>query len=193
MTVFLQLFYEFFKTGLFALGGGLTTLPFLYDMAERLPWFTKGDIVNMLAISESTPGAIGVNMSTYSGFHAAGFVGGLIATLGLVMPSVIIVVCIAKALNRFKGNPYIEKGFYGIRPVVAGLICAATLEVFRVAFFKDTINAPSEILSKIDFSSVILFAILYLSNMFLEKKGKSVHPVFLIIISGCIGVAVLGV
>lgn len=192
MIVLLRLFYEFFKTGLFALGGGLATLPFLYDMADRFPWFTKGDIVNMLAISESTPGAIGVNMSTYSGFHVSGIAGGLIATAGLVFPSVIISICIAKALNKFKGNPYVEKGFYGIRPVVAGLICAATLEVFRVAFLKDAIHAPSEILSKIDFSSVILFAILYLGNKLLERKGKSLHPVFLIIISGCIGVAVLG-
>ncbi|MDD3185345.1 MAG: chromate transporter [Anaerostipes sp.] len=185
--ILLRLFLEFFRTGLFALGGGLATLPFLYDMGERLGWFSKGDIVNMLAISESTPGAIGVNMSTYVGFHIDGLIGAAIATFGLVLPSVIIVVCVAKVLEKFKENPYIQSGFYGIRPVVAGLILAAMMQVFQIAFLKEHSGI------QIDFKSVIFFVILYIGNKLFEwKKGKTVHPIILIVISGCVGVLLLG-
>ena len=86
--IFLQLFYEFFKTGLFAVGGGLATLPFLEDISQRTGWFTSAQLADMLAISESTPGPIGVNMATYVGFETAGILGSLCATVGLVMPSV---------------------------------------------------------------------------------------------------------
>lgn len=191
--ILFQLFIEFFKTGLFALGGGLATLPFLYSMADRFHWFTHGDIVNMLAISESTPGAIGVNMSTYSGFHVAGISGSLIATFGLVLPSVIIIILVARVLESFKNNRYIESGFYGIRPVVAGLICAATLSVFKVAFLKNSELDIHKIVSSIDFKSVLLFVILYMISRIAEKRGRSIHPIFLIILSGCVGIAVLGV
>ena len=191
--ILLKLFIEFFKTGLFALGGGLATLPFLYSMADRFHWFTHADIVNMLAISESTPGAIGVNMSTYSGFHIAGIPGSLIATFGLVLPSVVIIILVARVLESFKNNRHVEAGFYGICPVVAGLICAATLSVFQVAFLKDGELHLQKIVSSIDFKSVILFVILYIINKVAEKRGKSIHPIFLIVLSGCIGIAVLGV
>lgn len=191
--ILFQLFVEFFKTGLFALGGGLATLPFLYSMADTFHWFTQGDIVNMLAISESTPGAIGVNMSTYSGYHIAGVPGSLIATFGLVLPSVIIIILVARVLESFKNNRYVEAGFYGIRPVVAGLICAATLSVFKVAFLKTGELNIHKILFSIDFKSVILFVILYMISKLAEKRGRSIHPIFLIVLSGCIGVAVLGV
>lgn len=191
--ILFQLFIEFFKTGLFALGGGLATLPFLYSMADRFHWFTHGDIVNMLAISESTPGAIGVNMSTYSGYHIAGIPGSLIATFGLVIPSVIIIILVARVLESFKNNRYIESGFYGIRPVVAGLICAATLSVFKVAFLKNGELDIHKIVSSIDFKSVLLFVILYMISKIAEKWGRSIHPIFLIVLSGCVGIAVLGV
>lgn len=190
--IYLLLFVEFFKTGLFALGGGLATLPFLYDLAEKYGWFSKGDIVNMLAVSESTPGAIGVNMSTYSGFHSGGFFGGIVATLGLVLPSIIITICVAKALQRFKDSPYVMKGFYGIRAVVAGLICAATLEVFRVAFFKGDVHGVGDILGQVDVASVVLFVILYVVNYLLKRMNKPVHPIVLIIASGVIGVIYMG-
>ena len=93
--IYLQLFWEFFKAGLFSVGGGLATLPFLYDISDRLGWFTHAQIADMLAISESTPGPIGVNMATYAGFTSAGIPGGVVATLGLVTPSVIVILIIA--------------------------------------------------------------------------------------------------
>ena len=103
--IYIQLFCEFFKIGLFAVGGGLATLPFLYDLASKYPWFDATMLPNMIAISESTPGPIGVNMATYAGFSATGIIGGIIATLGLVTPSIMIIMIIASFLNKFKENP----------------------------------------------------------------------------------------
>lgn len=145
----------------------------------------------MLAISESTPGAIGVNMSTYSGFHIAGIPGSLIATFGLVLPSVVIIILVARVLESFKNNRLVEAGFTAsVRwwPV----ICAATLSVFQVAFLKDGELDLHKIVSSIDFKSVILFVILYMINKVAEKTWETIHPIFLIVLSGCIGIAVLG-
>lgn len=97
---YLQLFYEFFKTGLFAIGGGLATIPFLTDMGTRTGWFTAGDLANMIAVSESTPGPMGVNMATYVGFHIGGILGGVIATLGLICPSIIVILIVAGFLKN---------------------------------------------------------------------------------------------
>ena len=93
--IFLQLFYEFFKIGLFAVGGGMATIPFLMDLTSRYSWFTMADLTNMIAVSESTPGPIGINMATYAGFNAAGIPGALCATLSLVLPAWIIIILIA--------------------------------------------------------------------------------------------------
>ena len=92
--IYLQLFWEFFKTGLFAIGGGMATVPFLFDISARTGWFTASELANMIAVSESTPGPIGINMATYVGFETAGILGSVIATLGLVIPSIIIIVII---------------------------------------------------------------------------------------------------
>ena len=104
MMIYLQLFFEFFKAGLFAIGGGMATLPFLYDISDKTGWFTYGQLADMVAISESTPGPIGVNMATYVGFTTAGIPGSVIATLGLITPSIIIILIIAGFLKAFKDN-----------------------------------------------------------------------------------------
>ena len=104
--IYLRLFYEFFKTGLFAIGGGLATLPFLSDMADRTGWFTHAQLADMLAVSESTPGPIGVNMATYVGFTTGGVGGALVATLGLVAPSIIVILIqpVRSAISCRKGR-----------------------------------------------------------------------------------------
>ena len=106
--IYLLLFWEFFKTGLFALGGGMATVPFLFDIGARTGWFTASELADMIAISESTPGPIGVNMATYVGFRSAGVLGGSVATIGLVTPSVIIILIVAKILSRFRNNPIVR-------------------------------------------------------------------------------------
>ena len=130
---FLLLFLEFFKTGLFAIGGGLATLPFLKQIALRYPWFTPSDLMDMIAVSESTPGPLGVNSATYAGFHAAGIPGAITATCSLILPSVIIIILVSRALDKFRDSPLVQNGFYGLRPASAGLIFGAMLEVFAAS------------------------------------------------------------
>ena len=134
MMIWLQLLYEFFKTGLFAVGGGLATLPFLYEMAEKTGWFTNQDILNLVAISESTPGAIGINMATYVGYLTTGPLGGVLATIALIAPSIIVIIIISKIIEPFKNSPAVQGVFKGLRPASTGMITAAGLSVAELAF-----------------------------------------------------------
>ncbi len=130
--IFLQLFWEFFKIGLFAMGGGPATLPFLMELADKYDWYALEDLTDMVAVSESTPGPLGVNMATYAGYRAAGILGGLIATLALVLPSVIIIILIAKFLTDFSQRPVVKAVFSAVRPAVTALIAAAIWGLFQV-------------------------------------------------------------
>ena len=139
--IYLRLFWEFFKTGLFAIGGGMATLPFLHDIGEATGWFTQAQLMNMLAVSESTPGPMGVNMATYVGFHTGGIAGGVIATLGLVCPSILVILVIAGFLKKFRESRGVDAVFYGIRPASTALIAAAGLSVaFSVFTVADNLS-----------------------------------------------------
>lgn len=175
--ILLRLFWEFFKTGLFAVGGGMATLPFLYDMSSRTGWFSPAQLADMIAVSESTPGPIGVNMATYVGFSTAGILGSLTATLGLVMPSVIIILIIAGFLDRFRSNRYVDSVFYGLRPCSIGLIAAAGLLVAKIALFD---GGP-------DFKAIVLAVFLFIATRYLPGI-KKLHPVFFILFSAVIGI-----
>lgn len=134
-NLLLTLFFEFFKTGLFAVGGGLATIPFLQEMMEKYHWFSTSDLMNMIAVSESTPGPIGVNMATYVGYQASGghILGAVTTTIGLVMPSVIIICIIAKFLQKFRSSHWVNDVFSGLRPAVTGLIAATGISVLQAA------------------------------------------------------------
>lgn len=140
--IFLRLFYEFFKVGLFSIGGGLATVPFLSDLGSRTGWFSAGELANMIAISESTPGPMGVNTATYVGFHIAGVAGGVTATLGLVCPSIIVILIIAGFLKKFRESRGVDAVFYGIRPASTALIAAALAEVCAIALMFHTDISP---------------------------------------------------
>lgn len=127
------LFFEFFKVGLFAIGGGLVTIPFLFDLSQRFDWFSMTELTNMIAVSESTPGPIGINMATFAGFSAAGFVGGFFATVGLVFPSVVIMILIAKMMAKYSCNVRVQNILGGIRPAVLALILFAGLQIAKIA------------------------------------------------------------
>ncbi len=160
--IYLILFLEFFKTGLFSIGGGLATLPFLYKLADKYDWLTYESIADMIAVSESTPGAIGVNMATYAGFHAAGVPGGVIATLGLVTPSIIIIIIIARILQAFKENKTIKAVFSGLRPTATGLIAAAGFTVIKLSLYNSNFNIWYEIIKWKEFLLFILiFFLIY--------------------------------
>ena len=141
MHTLLVMFLEFFKTGLFAVGGGLATIPFLMDMSDKYGWFSQSELANMIAVGESTPGPIGVNMATYVGFITgieqggllSAILGAVIATLGLVTPCYIIITIIALFLKNFRENKYVDRAFYGLRPASAGLIAAALVSVIQSA------------------------------------------------------------
>ena len=189
MKQLLILFFEFFKTGLFAVGGGMATLPFLYDMSARHPdWFTAAQLADMIAVSESTPGPIGVNMATYVGFHTAGIPGGLIATIGLVTPSVIIVLLIARVLKQFRENRYVDAAFYGLRPCSVGLIAAAGLLVVKIALLDfDAFAASGAILDLLNVKALILAAVLLVLTRAV-KATKKLHPIVFILGSALAGV-----
>ena len=181
---YLLLFLEFFKIGLFAIGGGLAALPFLYELAPKYNWFTEADITNMIAISESTPGPIAVNMATYVGYNTAGILGGVVATLAEILPSVIIVVLVSKSLERFSESKYVAYTFYGLRPAVTGLIAAAVLAVFRAAVLNTALFRQTGAFSDlISLKYILFFAVIFAA---IRKFKKS--PILYIAISAVVGI-----
>lgn len=183
--ILLRLMYEFCKTGLFAVGGGLATLPFLYEMAEKTGWFTNQDILNLVAISESTPGAIGINMSTYVGFLISGIPGAICATLALAFPSIVIIVLVAKCMEQFKNSPIVAAVFKALRPASTGLILAASLSVARLAFFKEEWSGFSQIGSFL--ATIHLPAIVLAVALFAFMRKFKMHPIAYIGIAAAIG------
>lgn len=188
MNLFI-LFLEFFKVGLFAIGGGMATLPFLYDLAGKYPQFLSEQMLaDMIAVSESTPGPIGVNCATYVGYNFAGVLGGIVATLGLIMPSIIIILIIAKALDKYSESKYVKNAFYGLRPVVASLVSCALVSILKSAFLP-RISTLSEsfnikqIIGIVEIPALILFAVL-----FAITRRVKIHPIFIILLSAVIGI-----
>ena len=193
---FLILFFEFFKAGLFAIGGGLATLPFLYDIAEKYTWFDEAMLSDMIAISESTPGPIGVNMATYAGYNAgfelAGVGGGILgaatATIGLITPSIIIILIVANFLKKFKDSKLVKDVFYTLRPAVTGLIaCACFTTMTGSLFFPDVLqnfSGAADLLQLFSLPAILLFAVLLIGIL----KLKKLHPVVFIAVAAVVGI-----
>ena len=186
--IYLRLFWEFFKVGLFSVGGGLATLPFLYSLGAKTGWFSTADVANMLAVSESTPGPIGVNMATYAGFDCAGVLGGVVATLGLVTPSVIVIVLIAMALQAFRTNKYVDAAFYTLHPASTGLIAAAGWSVFALVLVNlDAYRVSYQLADLLQWKNLLLFAVIWvLTN--LVKPLKKLHPVVFLALAAVVGI-----
>ena len=186
--LYLKLFWEFFQTGLVAVGGGMATIPFLYDMSDKTGWFTHQDLANMIAVSESTPGPIGVNMATYVGFISgmqegnalSAVLGAVTASLGLVAPSLIVILIVAAMLKRFKDSVYVQKAFYGLRPASTGLIAAAGISVAASNLFD--LSAGS-----VNCKGLILAAVLWLLTNKV-KQTKKYHPIVFIGFSALVGI-----
>ncbi|WP_295765517.1 chromate transporter [uncultured Oscillibacter sp.] len=192
-----KLYWEFFKTGLFAVGGGMATLPFLQSIGESTGWYTYGDLMNMLAVSESTPGPIGINMATYVGFTVAGIPGALVATIGEVTPSIIVILIVAAVLHSFRDNKYVDHAFYGLRPASTGLIGAACVAVILEVLTSIQIAAAegsfvkSDILvgagGLFDVPGLLLAAVLLVLTNWVPKV-KGLHPIVFIGLSAVVGV-----
>lgn len=194
--ILLRLYWEFFKTGLFAIGGGMATLPFLKVMGESMGWFTNAELMNMLAVSESTPGPIGINMATYVGFTVAGLPGAVIATLGIITPCVIIILLVAAVLDRFRASRLVNDAFYGLRPASTGLIGAACAGVVLEVLTRVKTAAPAAGVVKsfsltgspLRWQSIALAAVLLVLTNFV-KPAKKWHPIVFILFSAAVGVA----
>ncbi|MDO4418002.1 MAG: chromate transporter [Eubacteriales bacterium] len=183
--IYLRLFFEFFKTGLFSIGGGLATLPFLYEMSDKTHWFSHADIADMIAISESTPGAIGINMSTYAGFKTAGYPGGVIATLALATPSLIIILIISGFLQKFKDSRHVQHALYGLRPASIAMITAAGLNVAKVALVNIDAFWASRNPSDLFIWKAVLLGILIFAG---QKAFPKIHPIAFIALSAAAGI-----
>lgn len=188
MSLYLRLFWEFFKTGLFAVGGGMATLPFMYDISDMTGWFTHSMLADMVAVSESTPGPIGVNMATYVGFVTGGVPGAVIATVGLVTPSVIVILLIARVLKAFRENQYVDAGFYGLRPCSIGLIAAAGVLVIKLALFNTELYASTGAIADLFNVKALILAAVLLAATRCIKKLKGLHPIVFILASAVIGI-----
>ena len=185
MMLMLELGFRFFCCGLFAIGGGLATLPFLYNISKETGWYTFSDISNMIAVSESTPGPMGVNMATYVGFHIKGILGGLAAPLSLVLPSVIIIILVSRALDRFRSSSLVQNGFYGLRPASAGLIFGAMFTVFAGSLLHlDLWSGPESLLSVLNYRAILLFLVLSVAI----RKLPKVHPIVFIGVGALTGI-----
>ena len=197
MTTLLRLYWEFFKTGLFAVGGGMATLPFLKDIGETTGWYTYSDLMNMLAVSESTPGPIGINMATYVGFTVRGVPGAIIATLGEITPSIIVILIVAAMLKKFRDSKLVNNAFYGLRPASTGLIGAACVAVVLEVLTYVTVQTPAgsmvnsfslaEGSGLLNWPGLLLAAVLLVLTNWV-KPTKKLHPIVFIGISAVVGV-----
>lgn len=181
--ILLRLFFEFFKVGLFAVGGGLATIPFLQTMGEATGWFTDQQLTTMIAVSESTPGPIGVNMATYVGFETAGVPGAVIATLGLIAPCVIVILVIAGFLKKFRNSKTVNAVFYGLRPASTALVTSAGLSVAVSVFV--VVGGTSEQTFALNWPAIALAAVVFLMMKFTPLK--KLHPIAFIGISALVG------
>ncbi len=181
----LRLFFEFFKTGLFAVGGGLATVPFLREMGAATGWFTDADLTTMIAVSESTPGPMGVNMATYVGFHIAGVPGAVLATLGLITPSIIVILIIAGFLEKFRTSRTVEAVFRGLRPASVALIAVAGLSVAKSVLLRAAPDGAPPLRWQAALLCAAVFACLQ------SKALKKLHPIVFIAAAAVLG-AVFG-
>lgn len=183
--IYLRLFFEFCRVGLFSVGGGLATIPFLTDLGNRTGWFTSGQLADMIAISESTPGPMGVNMATYVGFTSGGVLGGVVSTLGLIFPSIVIILIIAQFLQRFRQSRVVDGVFYGLRAASVALITSAMLQVARIALLRPA-QAESAFASYPNWPAVALAVVVFVCVKFTPLK--KIHPIFFILASAVVGV-----
>jgi chromate transporter len=179
--IFIRLFAEFFATGLFAVGGGAATIPLLRDMSLRTGWFTLNELADMVAVAESTPGPIGVNMASYAGYMTAGILGAVTATLGIVTPSVIVILIIARLLDRYRENRVTQSVFRGLRPASAALIASACFSLIMTAL--ETGRSGGSFISYSNITAICLAAALVAA-----RRRIKAHPILFIAASAIAGI-----
>lgn len=174
----LKMMYAFMMTGLFAIGGGLATIPFLQDMVDKYGWFSLEELLDMVAISESTPGPIGINMATFAGIKVGGFLGGVLATLALTLPSVVVILLLIPVLDKYRTSPFTEAIFYGLRPTSTALIAAALVGFVKMVLFHSGIVS----LGGLDLKNLV-FLLAFIGLL----KLREIHPIGLIVLGAVFG------
>lgn len=185
--ILLRLFFEFFKVGLFAVGGGMATVPFLSTLGEATGWFTQGQLADMIAVAESTPGPIGVNMATYVGYAVGGIPGAAVATVGLIAPSVIVILIVARVLSAFRDSKLVKSIFYGLRPASTGLIASAGIGVVMLCLLDREAYARTGALTDLFQWKGLLLAAALLALTRWVKPTKGLHPIVFILLSAAVG------
>lgn len=180
-----ELFVRFFFVGLFSIGGGLATLPFLQSMGNATGWFNAADVSDMVAISESTPGPLGINMATYVGYHIAGVPGSILAPVALVTPSIAVVIIVYRILTKFRDSKYVNNAFYGLRAASVGLIAAALFAVAKIALFNSEVfSKTGSFFAAIDYKSLVLCIVIFI----MIKLFKKIHPIVFIALAAVVGI-----
>lgn len=177
--IYLKLFWIFFKIGLFTFGGGYAMIPMMKTELINIGWLTADELTNYMVISESTPGPFAVNVATFTGFKEAGVLGGVIATMGMVLPSIIIILLVAKIFTNFSKNKYVKNVLKGIRPVVVGLIAAVGISLVYTAILPNGFNDMSNLM----WQSLVIIIV----AAFIKIKFKKLNPIFIILISAILG------
>ncbi len=180
--IYLELFVTFLTIGAFTFGGGYAMLPLIQNAVLEKGWLAESDIVNFIAVSESTPGPFAINIATYVGMETGGVLGAVCATMGVVVPSFVIILIVAKIYKQFQESKIVKGCMTGLRPTVIGLIGGAVLTIGQTVFFPNGFA-----LSSLDFYTIIVSLIICLIGIFLIFK-KKVHPIILIIVSAALGV-----
>ncbi len=181
--IYLQLFWEFLKVGLFTVGGGMAAVPLLLAMADSTGWFTQDFVVQMIAISESTPGPIGINMATYAGYTVGGIPGGILASIATAIPGIIIVVLVSRALQKFSESVIVKDAFYGLRPAVTALIAYAAFTIINKTMIHFTKFGTEPFFEAFSWIKVLFFAVMLFGIMKFKK-----HPVIYIVIAAVVGI-----
>ena len=179
IMLYIQLFYTFFKIGLFGFGGGYAMLSLIQgEVVSRYGWVTPQEFTDIVAVSQTTPGPIGINSATYVGFTATGSIwGSVIATFAVVLPSFILMLTISKFFLKYQKHPSVEAVFSGLRPAVVGLLASAALGLMNVENF----SSPTK-----DTYSFVISCIIFITAFIGTKKYK-VNPIMMIFICGIIG------
>ena len=195
---FLYLFWEYFKIGLFTIGGGYAMLPLVTQTIRNYGWMTDSQLIDFIGVAESTPGPFAINLATFVGVEAGsatslgvfgGFLGALVATLAVILPSFVIIIIVTKLFAKFQTNKYVQGVLYGVRPVVVGLVLSAVVTVaFAVVLPKfDFKNIQSDGLAQFNWISLIILAAFYPLSL-VKIKGKKIHPIFLIVAAAVLGI-----
>ena len=185
MMILLELFLTFFEIGALTFGGGYAMIPFVREQVLLHGWLTEEELLNMIAVSESTPGPIAVNMATFVGSEQAGILGSAAATLGVVLPSFIIILIISALLKNFLKYKGVGAFLSGVRPCVVSLIMGTAITLFLSVLLG---IGARDFEFNIDFIGIIIFAVVVVISLIYKKiKGKKPSPILMIVISACLG------